>query len=668
MFNTRVFQGAIPGGSASLTGSVSGTTDQVNVTPNTNSVGQNITLSLPQNIAPTSTPTFDGIDFALTPTGIMQEGRLMWDATDGTLSIGLPGGNVNLQIGQEQLLRVTNKTGADIPNGYVVYVNGAQGQRPTIALADADTEIASDNVIGVTTELIANNNNGYVCVNGLVRDLNTNSFNNGDVLYLSSTAGQFTNVAPTAPAHAIILGNVIHKGISDGVVLVNIQIGQELNELHDVLMTGEAEYDGVYRNSSNLWVNSPSNTQGTETHSAGWLDRVITPTITVSGGVFNYTLTGTSIYYVSGKKYTVVNFTSGNRSMTKGNRYFFYIAPDNTQVWGSTPWDLTSLSSPTILIYYYDDTHFLPVEERHSSRRNPHHHKELHFQIGCYWIASNGGMTMADYTLDSTTLANWKFSLTEGVINDEDIASTISALASGSYNVMYREVTTGYWYWDIANAIPFKIGAASRVTYNNPTGWAQTEVGVGNCVNYYVCAFPSLNAATQIMVIQGQAMYTSEALAVNATIATDVAFGTLPSDEIKPLYQITIQSSGSGDKNFIANVKDIRASNQTLQIGSSASSGVHNSLTGLQGGAAGNYFHSDQDVNTTASPTFAGLTIASNAWKVFYSNGSSALTPLALGASGTVLQSNGASSAPSFATPTAGGGVGLETVLMLGGM
>lgn len=55
------------------------------------------------------------------------------------------------------------------------------------------------------------------------------------------------------------------------------------------------------------------------------------------------------------------------------------------------------------------------------------------------------------------------------------------------------------------------------------------------------------------------------------------------------------------------------------------------------------------------------------AWKVFYSDGSGIFTELALGASGTVLQSNGASSAPSFATPSSGG-VGLETVLMLGGM
>ena len=207
-----------------------------------------------ENAPQDSSPLVDYIDFNLNPVDIMQEGRLMWDATDGTLSLGLPGGNVNLQIGQEQLLRVSNKTGADIPNGYVVYVNGAQGQRPTIALADADTEVSSDNVIGFTTELIANNNNGYVCINGLVRDLNTNAFNNGDVLYLSSTAGQFTNVAPTAPAHAIILGNVIHKGISDGVVLVNIQIGQELDELHDVLI--DTPIDGeVLQYDSGLWVN-----------------------------------------------------------------------------------------------------------------------------------------------------------------------------------------------------------------------------------------------------------------------------------------------------------------------------------------------------------------------------------------------------------------------------
>ena len=44
-------------------------------------------------------------------------------------------------------------------------------------------------------------------------------------------------------------------------------------------------------------------------------------------------------------------------------------------------------------------------------------------------------------------------------------------------------------------------------------------------------------------------------------------------------------------------------------------------------------------------------------WKVFYTDGSGVITELALGADGTFLKSNGASSAPSFATPSGSGDV-----------
>ena len=74
------------------------------------------------------------IDFDLLYTDGNYEGRLQWNNEDGTLEYGLAGGNVNLQIGQEIVVRVTNKTGTDIPDGSAVYVSGAQGQRPTIVL------------------------------------------------------------------------------------------------------------------------------------------------------------------------------------------------------------------------------------------------------------------------------------------------------------------------------------------------------------------------------------------------------------------------------------------------------------------------------------------------------------------------------------------------------
>lgn len=58
------------------------------------------------------------------------------------------------------------------------------------------------------------------------------------------------------------------------------------------------------------------------------------------------------------------------------------------------------------------------------------------------------------------------------------------------------------------------------------------------------------------------------------------------------------------------------------------------------------------DISATYQPLDADLTTlaASTAWRVFYSNGSSVITELVLGANGTFLESNGASTAPAFRT------------------
>ena len=60
-------------------------------------------------------------------------------------------------------------------------------------------------------------------------------------------------------------------------------------------------------------------------------------------------------------------------------------------------------------------------------------------------------------------------------------------------------------------------------------------------------------------------------------------------------------------------------------------------------------FHDRSHAMTSTSDHTAGN------WKVFHSNGSGQLVELALGADGTFLKSNGASIAPTFATPAGGG-------------
>lgn len=199
------------------------------------------------------------IDFDLEAEADPQEGRLRWNSDDGTLEIGMPGGVVVLQLGQEMLLRASNKTGSDITNGQVVYINGAQGSRPTITLAKADTSISSDTTIGITTEDIQNNNNGFINVFGLVRDVNTNpaTYAVGDMLYLSpNTAGGYTNVKPISPEHTINIGFVLKASITEGIIFIHIINGHKLEDLYNVSVNNIVNNDIIqWNNSLNIWEN-----------------------------------------------------------------------------------------------------------------------------------------------------------------------------------------------------------------------------------------------------------------------------------------------------------------------------------------------------------------------------------------------------------------------------
>lgn len=69
--------------------------------------------------------------------------------------------------------------------------------------------------------------------------------------------------------------------------------------------------------------------------------------------------------------------------------------------------------------------------------------------------------------------------------------------------------------------------------------------------------------------------------------------------------------------------------------------------------AAGNHTHAQLHDRSHAITSSSDHT--ATAWRVFYSDGSGVVTELALGASGKVLQSNGAAAAPTWETPAGGG-------------
>jgi hypothetical protein len=158
------------------------------------------------------------------------------------------------------VLEVTarNNTGVSISKASAVYITGASGQTPTIALANAVSEATSSKTIGITAESIANAANGQIVLRGLLTNIDTSAFVDGDALWLSdSVAGAFTTTRPTQPSHGVFIGYVAYAHATLGKIIVNIQNGYELDELHNVLIT--SPLDGgilVYDTATQLWVDS----------------------------------------------------------------------------------------------------------------------------------------------------------------------------------------------------------------------------------------------------------------------------------------------------------------------------------------------------------------------------------------------------------------------------
>jgi hypothetical protein len=216
----------------------------------------------------------DKLDFNLATTDTAGVGQLVWNNTDGTLDLGLQGGLIN-RLGQQVVVKARNTSGSTITKGSIVKVVGVSGGFIGINLALGDSEANSATTFGIVAQDIADSANGFVAINGIIHGLNTNAFTEGDVLYLSPTvAGTFTNVKPVAPQHAVVIGYVAKKNATDGHILLHVQNGYELNELHDVAYpTVLANNEILSYNSSNLrWENKTiASTLGfTPAQSEGW--------------------------------------------------------------------------------------------------------------------------------------------------------------------------------------------------------------------------------------------------------------------------------------------------------------------------------------------------------------------------------------------------------------
>jgi hypothetical protein len=212
------------------------------------------TIAFPgfNNAALTGNPTAPTATFGDNDTSI---------ATTAFVQAGLLGGTANARNLEVQ---VRNQSGSTIPAGSIVYISGATGNLPLITLAQGNNDANSAQTIGFVKTAITNNGTGYVIVRGVLEAIDTSALTEGVQLYLSpTTAGTWTTTKPSAPQHLVYVGIVIRSHPTLGTILVAVQNGYELGEIHDVALGTLVNNDLLaYESSTDLWKNKSAATLG----------------------------------------------------------------------------------------------------------------------------------------------------------------------------------------------------------------------------------------------------------------------------------------------------------------------------------------------------------------------------------------------------------------------
>jgi hypothetical protein len=218
------------------------------------------------------------------------------------------------------------KADATITKGQVVMFAGAQGDHILIVPANTSASGFIDQwIVGIVEENLSTGDFTNVVAFGTVTGLNTSAFNEGDILWVSnSTAGALTATKPTAPAHQIQMAAVTRDSATVGTILIRINFGSHLSDIHDVYIA-TTPTDGqvlTWDNSNSRW--------NAESVPAGGISNVVEDTSPQLGGALD----------VNGQ--SIVSTSAGNITL----------APDaggKVLIGNSANTAIVSSSGPTIL-------------------------------------------------------------------------------------------------------------------------------------------------------------------------------------------------------------------------------------------------------------------------------------------------------------------------------
>lgn len=229
----------------------------------------------------------DYIDFPVDGPHVSTERRVQWNSDDGTIDVGLFG-NAVLQVGQETIYYAKNDDGSNLTAGTPVMFKGTVGAsgKLTFEKAVADGTVRAENMMGVMSQDIDDEEFGYITSFGIVRGIRTDgvpygeTWNDGDLLYFDpATAGTWTNVEPSAPSLKTPMAIVIYATSGNsGSIFVNMLHNEKIEHLVDVQISSVSDGDLLqYVSANSRWENVSGAT--------GTFTTTDSKTVTVTNGI-----------------------------------------------------------------------------------------------------------------------------------------------------------------------------------------------------------------------------------------------------------------------------------------------------------------------------------------------------------------------------------------------
>lgn len=496
-----------------------------------------------------------------------QAGLFFYDPIKKSLAYYNENSEMTVNISQENIIRVYNETGVDIPNGKVVYPDHVVtvGGNDEIAVNLASARVKRKALlVGVTTTVIPDEGFGYVTKFGEVGGLNTAEYTSG-LIYLSDTPGEMTQTAPTDGSYRIVLGapKVIHA--TEGSIEVDIVSTDTTVEV--------------------------SNKNGFAPEQAANI------TLVGDAGTRTFTISSSSYpfhFYQYGEKYEKATLETVVWSDVEGNIIIYYDLGVLTSQNNPTASQIQEIivNKTIVSMFYWDATNkqLIPDvgNELHGLSMSSFTHAYLHNHLKAQY---SSGFALGNFINDASGALNThaQFSVEDGVYDDEDISHTGGASPVGTtIPVLFLSGATGYLRKGTTSNFAVLTTGTGRLAYNQWTGttWQTSEVTNNNFVLYHIFA---VNGFTQrVISAMGQAQYNTKT-AARAGASTEIASlkSQLPLAEILPLATIIYQTSDSYTNTVKARTISTDTGGtyvdwRTTPMGQGANPSDHNNLTNLQ--------------------------------------------------------------------------------------